>query len=495
MYLLGLDIGSSSIKAALVDAQTRRMIASVQSPAAEMSMISQQSGWAEQNPADWWSHVCLAIQRLLRQTEIQAASISSIGIAYQMHGLVLLDIEGQVLRPSIIWCDSRAVSIGNTAYEKMGAAYCQTHLLNSPANFTAAKLKWVQENEPTIYQRIHKVMLPGDYIAYKLTGELVTTASGLSEGIFWDFKANQPSCTLLNYFGFDADLLPTVVQTFGIQGEVTTIAAAETGLCMGTPVTYRAGDQPNNALSLNVLDVGEVAATGGTSGVVYGVVDTLAFDAQHRVNSFAHVNHQAELPKIGVLLCINGAGIQYRWIRDHIAPEGIGYRDMEVAMHRVPIGCDGLTILPFGNGAERMLGNRGLNAQISGLQLNRHTRQYFYRAGLEGIAFSFVYGIQILQAMGLNIGVMRVGSDNLFQSEVFSNTIANTVGCQIDMMQTNGATGAAIASGYGIGIYTTLKEGLSGLKTERVFEPIGHTEAYQAAYQNWLNELHRAIND
>lgn len=493
MQLLGLDIGSSSIKATLLDAASRAVFASVHFPETEMSMQAVQPGWAEQDPEEWWRNCCQAIKKVMEIARSSGDQIAGIGIAYQMHGLVSLDKDGRVLRPAIIWCDSRAVEIGNQAYQQLDPQYCQDHYLNSPGNFTASKLKWVKEQEPEIYRRIHKIMLPGDYIAYKLTGEIATTVSGLSEGIFWDFEKNEPAGALLDHYGFDPSILSKTVDTFSLQGEVNRAAAAETGLKAGIPVAYRAGDQPNNALSLNVLAPGEVAATGGTSGVVYGVVDKLVSDPLNRVNSFAHVNHSAADPRIGVLLCINGAGIQYSWMRSQIAQEGVSYQEMERLAASTPIGSDGLRLLPFGNGAERMLGNRDLGSHLFNLQLNRHSRAHLYRACLEGIAFSFIYGIQILKNLGLTVDVIRVGNDNLFQSAVFSNTIASTVGCDIEMLKTNGATGAAIAAGYSISLYPSLKEGLQGLSIEQAFSPKTDNEQYQAAFQHWQSSLEKML--
>jgi xylulokinase len=493
MYLLGFDIGSSSIKAALVEAGTGRVKATAQSPDTEMAMQAVQPGWAEQAPDDWWNHCRTAVRKLLDQTGIRPDQIASIGISYQMHGLVAIDAAGQPVRPSIIWCDSRAVAIGENAFREIGTDYCLSHYLNSPGNFTASKLKWVKDHEPETYQRIAHILLPGDYIAYKLTGEPLTTVTGLSEGILWDFQSAGPAHRLLDHYGIDAGLLPPIAPAFGLQGRVTESAAREIGLQPGTPVTYRAGDQPNNALSLNVLQPGEVAATGGTSGVVYGVVDRLAFDPQNRVNSFAHVNHLPDSPRIGVLLCINGAGILYGWVRKQIAQEGLSYPDMERLASSVPPGSEGLRILPFGNGAERMFGNQTVGGQILNLEFNRHTRAHLYRAALEGIAFSFVYGMKVLQEMGLNLSVIRAGNDNLFQSEIFSNTIASLLGCRIEMIQTTGAVGAAIASGVGIGVWKDPKEGLGNLQTVKVYEPAKAVELVSHAYSEWVGHLKNKI--
>lgn len=489
MYLLGYDIGSSSIKVALVDAQTGEQLAVAQSPATEMEMLAVQSGWAEQHPETWWSNACLATQKLLQRTQVDPSQIKGIGIAYQMHGLVLVDENQEVLRPSIIWCDSRAVAIGDKAAEEIGREKCLQHLLNAPGNFTASKLKWVKDNEPDLYERIHKIMLPGDYIAMRLTGEIRTTASGLSEGILWDFQENTPAALVMDYYGFDKNLLPELVDTFSLQGAVTTAAAKATGLSSGIPVNYRAGDQPNNALSLNVLAAGEVAATGGTSGVVYGVVDRPLYDPASRVNGFAHVNYTKEAPRIGILLCINGAGIQYSWVKQHMAEQGLGYPEMEKLAAAIPPGADGLRILPFGNGAERMLENKAPGARINNLQFNRHHRAHFYRAALEGVAFSFVYGTGILQEMGLDLQVMRVGNDNLFQSGIFASTISNLLGSRIEVLETTGAIGAAKAAGVAVGIYSSIREAMTGNKLVTAYEPSKTKDSYQEAYQQWYSDL------
>jgi xylulokinase len=488
-YLLGLDIGSSSVKAALVDGHSGHTLALAQSPATEMEIVSPQPGWAEQDPELWWLHSCQAIRLLLSSQNIDAQQIAAVGIAYQMHGLVLLDQNGELVRPAIIWCDSRAVAIGEKAYQELGKDYCMGHYLNSPGNFTASKLKWVQENEPAAYARIHKVMLPGDYIAYKLTGEMTTTVSGLSEGTLWDFKLNKPAKGLMDYYGCDTALLSDITETFGIQGRVQEGAAKISGIPAGVPVTYRAGDQPNNALSLNVLSPGEVAATGGTSGVVYGISAQLSADPENRVNSFAHVNHRAQDPRIGILLCINGAGITYSWMRRQLADSQTPYDALEALAKSVPVGSDGLTLFPFGNGAERMLGNRMPGASLLHLDFNRHQKEHLLRAALEGIAFSFVYGIQQMQEIGLNIQKIRVGNDNLFQSAVFSNTVSSLTGASIDMLKSNGATGAAIASGVGIGLWRKVEDGLSQLAHVRQFTPAHDTAAYQEAFQRWKQGL------
>ena len=489
MYLLGIDLGSSSIKVALVEAASQLVHKVVSYPESEMPISSIRPGWAEQEPSLWWDNLKKACQILLKETQIDTTKISAIGIAYQMHGLVLVDKNKEVLRPSIIWCDSRAVGIGAVANEAIGNDNCLQTMLNSPGNFTASKLRWVKENEPALYDEIHKAMLPGDYLAMKMTGEICTTVSGLSEGIFWDFEKNGLAQSLLDHYELTADLLPDIVNTFAVQGRLSAAAAHELGLAINTPVSYRAGDQPNNAFSLGVIHPHQVAGSGGTSGVIYGVVDNPQYDLQSRVNSFAHVNHTIDSARIGVLLCINGAGSQYAWIKKQIAEEGLDYRDIEKAQLSVPIGCKGLRMLPFGNGAERMLENKYLGAQMFNLQLNVHTRAHMYRAALEGIAFAYVYGMQIMQGMGIHPKTMRVGNDNLFQSTIFSETIATLSEVNIDVIKTTGAAGAAKAAGFGIGYYPTLDAAVGELQVLQSYRKNENATAYREAYEDWKSIL------
>jgi xylulokinase len=494
MYLIGYDIGSSSVKAALVDANTGKKVALTSYPPVEMEMTALKIGWAEQNPELWWEAVCKTTKTILAQTRVPADEIKAIGISYQMHGLVLVDRNHCVLRPSIIWCDSRAVAIGEKAYAGLGAQYCDTCLLNSPGNFTASKLKWVQENEPEVYEKIYKIMLPGDYIAMKLSGSISTTISGLSEGIFWDFQNGKISDQLLNHYKIDGQLIPEIVDTFSVQNVVSAQAAKITGLVEGTIIGYRAGDQPNNALSLGVFEPGEVAATGGTSGVMYGISDLMKSDPQARTNAFAHVNHHPNQIRIGQLLCINGAGSQYAWIKKNISERGWSYTDMEEKISTIGIGTDGLRILPFGNGAERFLGNRLIGAQINNLQFNRHTKIHLIRAALEGIAFSFVYGSKVFESLGINTHIVKVGNDNLFQSLIFSHTIATLLNCEIQMIETTGAIGAAKASGICIGTFNSLKEAIATSSPVKTYYPEKNHTLYQEAYERWENDLIKLIN-
>lgn len=484
-YFLGLDIGSSSVKVSIFDGEKGQVIASAFAPQTEAPIASPKNGWAEQNPADWWAYFKTAWQSALRDTRVDAHDIRAIGITYQMHGLVLVDKDLQVLRPSIIWCDSRAVPYGNRALEALGNDYCLQHLLNGPGNFTAAKLSWVKENEPELFARIHKFMLPGDYIAMRLTGEVRTTVPGLSEGIFWDFKENGLSQPLLDYFGIPAEMIPDTVPTFGEQGLLTAEAAAELGLVANTPVCYRAGDQPNNALSLNVLNPGEVAATAGTSGVVYGISDQVCTDPKSRINIFAHVNHSADEPRLGVMHCTNGVGIQNAWMKRMIAPEK-SYEEFNEMAEQAPIGCDGVSILPFGNGAERILENRQIGSSIHGINFNIHNANTLARAAQEGVAFSFKYGMDIMQATGMDTKVIRAGHANMFLSPIFRTTLATVADAVIELYDTNGSVGAAIGAALGCGYYATPQEAFRSLRKIDLVEPdVVNRGAYVEAYERW----------
>lgn len=495
MCLLGIDIGSSSIKVSIVDEETGLTIGSDFYPKVEAPIKALRPGWAEQNPEDWWSYTKDALAGALKEAKVKGEDIKAIGISYQMHGLVVVDKKKEVLRPSIIWCDSRAVPYGDRAFDSIGEKQCLSHLLNSPGNFTASKLAWVKDYEPEIFRQIDKIMLPGDYVAMRLTGEIKTTVSGLSEGIFWDFKQNSVSADLMKYYGFDSNLIADICPTFGIQGEVSAAVAAELGLKKGTPVTYRAGDQPNNALSLNVLNPGEIAATGGTSGVVYGVNENVNYDTLSRVNTFAHVNHTAEQTRLGVLLCINGVGILNSWIKRNIAPEGISYNELNDLAATVPIGSEGLSILPFGNGAERMLQNRQINCSMYGLNFNIHGKAHMARAAQEGIVFAFKYGMDIMNEMGIDIRVIRAGNANMFLSPIFREALAGVTGAVIELYDTNGAVGAAKGAGIGAGIYKNAEEAFASLKKIDVIEPDGlKANKYCEAFDVWKDCLEKAMN-
>ena len=476
MYLLGYDIGSSSVKASLVNAESGKCVASAFYPKTEAEIIAVHPGWAEQKPEMWWANLKLATEAIMNESGVKKEEIAAIGISYQMHGLVCVDKQQRVLRPAIIWCDSRAVPYGEKAFQTLGEEKCLSHLLNSPGNFTASKLAWIKENEPEIFSQIYKIMLPGDYIAMRLTGEICTTVSGLSEGMFWDFKANDVAQFLLDYYGFDRSLIADIRPTFSEQGRVTAIAAAE------------------NALSLNVFNPGEIASTAGTSGVVYGVNGSVNYDPKSRVNTFAHVNHTADQTRLGVLLCINGTGILNSWIKRTVVPEGVSYAQMNELAAQAPIGSGGVSILPFGNGAERMLQNQETGCSIHGINFNLHTRNHIIRAAQEGIVFSFKYGIDVMKGMGMNVQKIHAGHANMFLSPIFRDTLAGVTGATIELYDTDGSVGAAKGAGMGAGIYKDNNEAFATLDKLAVIEPdVANKSAYEDAYQRWLGCMQKIV--
>lgn len=493
MYFLGYDLGSSSVKASLINGETGECIASDFFPKQEMKITAQRAGWAEQHPDHWWENLKQASQSVITSSKIDPKNIEAIGISYQMHGLVVVDKDQKVLRPSIIWCDSRAAVIGDKAFEALGGERCLSSLLNSPGNFTASKLKWVKENEPEIFAKIDKIMLPGDFIAMKLTGDIRTTISGLSEGMFWDFKTKSISKMLMDHYGFESSLIPEIVPTFAEQGRVSAAIAAELGLAEGTKVTYRAGDQPNNALSLNVLNPGEIATTAGTSGVVYGVSEEIKYDIYSRVNTFAHVNHSNNQNRLGVLLCINGTGILNSWIHK-LAGGSISYKEMDEIAAQIAIGSEDVSILPFGNGAERVLRNKNIGSQISGINFNTHNKTHLFRAAQEGIVFSFNYGMEIMKEIGIHANVIRAGRANMFLSPIFRDTLAGISGATIELYNTDGSIGAARGAGVGSGYYKTFSEAFGSLTKLATIEPnLSKKAEYEAAYGKWKSLLESNI--
>ncbi|HCO93099.1 MAG TPA: carbohydrate kinase [Phycisphaerales bacterium] len=493
--LLGYDVGSSSIKATLMDAETGKVLAAATSPDRELEIVAKQLDWAEQDPAVWWEHVKAATHKIESQAGLNTGDVAAIGISYQMHGLVVVDKNKEVLRPSIIWCDSRAVQIGEQAATDIGREKCLRRLFNLPGNFTASKLKWVIENEPKVYSKIHKIMLPGDYIAMKMTGDIKTTPSGLSEGIMWDYEDDGPAQFVLDNYGISSELLAETLPTFSIQGELTKDAAKELGLAAGTMVSYRAGDQPNNALSLSVLQPGEIAVTAGTSGVVYGVSDRKNYDQRSRVNVFVHVNHSADTPRYGVLLCLNGTGILNSWLKHNfVAGEGLDYEQMNELAAQVPVGSDGLVILPYGNGAERTLQNRNIGASVHGWNFNIHKQTHFLRAAQEGIVFALNYGLGIMRDMGIQLTTVKAGNANMFLSPLFAEAFATVTQATVELYNTDGSQGAARGAGIGAGVYKSTDEAFAGLEPVKTIEPNDKlSSAYQQAYAGWEEVLKQQL--
>lgn len=492
--LIGYDIGSSSVKTTILDAESGKTVASESLPKKEMPISSPQKEWAEQDPLMWWKYIVETTQKVVADAQVKKGELQAIGIAYQMHGLVMVDKEHQVIRPSIIWCDSRAVEIGEQAFNELGSDYCLSRLLNSPGNFTASKLKWVKENEPHLFEKIHKIMLPGDFIAMKITGEILTSETGLSEGIFWDFQENAVSSRLLEHYGIDRSFLADAVPSFSHQGRVTAETAALLGIESGIPITYRSGDQPNNAFSLNVLEEGELATTAGTSGTVYGVITQPLFDKDSRVNTFVHVNHSKEQPHYGVLLCVNGTGILNSWLKLNLGNDNLSYEEMNHLASEVPVGSDGLAFIPFGNGAERILKNKQVGAHLAGLNLLKHDKRHVLRAGQEGIVSALSYGFHIMKEMGLNLDTVKAGEANMFLSPLFREAFVNMNQVSLELYNTDGSQGAARGAGVGIGLYAHAGDAFIGLEKVASIDPQKELlDRYAEVYDHWRNALGKIL--
>jgi xylulokinase len=493
LYLLGFDIGSSSIKGSIINAHTGTLAASASFPDVEMPILALRQGWAEQAPQTWYDNAVKVTRLLKKQAGKKLKDIAAIGISYQMHGLVLVDINKHVLRNSIIWCDSRAVGIGERAADRIGRKKCLKHLLNYPGNFTASKLRWVIENEPAIYKKTYKFMLPGEYVAMRMSDKIVTTVPGLAEEMLWDYANKSVSGDVLRVTGIQRQKIPDIMPTFSIQGELTKKAAQELGLKPGIKISYRAGDQPNNALSLNVLEPGEVAATAGTSGVIFGITDKNLHDTGCRVNTFAHVSNTEKNVRNGVMVCVNGTGILNSWLK-HNTTDGRSYQFMNRKASIIPPGSGGVMVLPYGNGAERTLCNREIGASIHNLNFNIHKRRHVFRAGQEGIVFALNYGFEVMKEMGMKTKKVRAGHANMFKSPVFREIFANTCGVAVELYNTDGSQGAARGAGLGAGIFKTRSEAFRGLKRIAVIEPGRRLmSVYGEIYKRWKSILTKEL--
>lgn len=493
MHYLGIDLGSSSVKVCLADANGKE-IASAKAPIdGEMEIISTSSGFAEQNPEDWWAMLTHGIKQLKEQGH-NLANVKAIGIAYQMHGLVAMNDSFIPLRPAIIWCDSRAIPLGEKAFQEIGEEKALKKLLNSPGNFTAAKLAWVKNNEPDIYNKIAFIGLPGDWLAARLTGQLNATVSGLSEGIFIDHSTGQISNDVLNAFSIDKNFIKQPGESFRRFGKVLPTWCDEFGFNADAEVCYVAGDQPNNAFSLSAINPGEVAINAGTSGVLYAVSETPVVDMQQRVNTFAHVTHTTNKPSFGVLACVNGTGIQYSWLRHMLANNGdLSFIDLNNLAKTAPPGCDGLHVFSFGNGAERILNNRNIGASFTNINFHKHGPQHLIRAAQEGIAFSLVYCIEIFKEIGIEIKVLKAGSANLFNSPLFRQIVADTSGIPVEVINADGALGAARGAMVGSQAIDIKTIGSEMIQTVARVEPSENTQLYRQIYNEWLGELQHQL--
>lgn len=493
MYFLGIDLGSSSVKLSVLDADKGSCLSSVTAPDFEMEIKAPEFGWAEQDPELWWQYTKHGIAKLANKYQIDLTKIKAIGIAYQMHGLVLTDADLNPVRPAIIWCDSRAAVLGAQSYLQIGEDYCQETLLGSPGNFTASKLKWVKENQPEILAKAAYMMLPGDYIAAKLSGVAQISTSGLSEGTLWNFKEGRLATEIMEQMDIPSELVPEIVPNFGEQATINSAIAKELGFSSDVKITYRGGDQPNNALSLNVLKPGEIATTAGTSAVIYAVSDQDAFDTQSRINTFLHVNNTPEEKRNGVMVCINGSGICYQWLRKLMSAatdELIDYEQLNSLAAASEAGAKGLRFYPFGNGVERIFNNKNATSGIQNLNFNMHSASEVVRAACEGIVFAMNFGFDVMKEVGVTGTLVKAGKANLFLSPIFREIFVNTTNTTLELYNTDGAVGAARGAAYGFGYYKTYEEAFENLEClERIEPNPALTKTYADIYNNWKHHI------
>lgn len=437
MAFLGIDVGTSSVKVSIVG-EDGVILASATAPASsERAINSPNPNWAEQNPEDWWEDAQQAILNLPLEARLQ---VEAIGIAYQMHGLVLVDSQFQPVRPSIIWCDGRNIQESQILAESLGLDALENRLLNKPGTLTLAKLAWVAEHEPETLAKAHTFGLPGDFIAYKLTGEWSTTKSGYSEMVGWDFGASIPFEEGFRKAGWKLPL-PEARPNLEEGAPIQKVIAEKLGLPPSARVTYRAGDQPNNAFGLGVLQQGETAISAGTSGVLYGIGDSSP-GLHEGINRFLHVNSQ-----IGVLMCLNGVGSALAFARRTWFQNQSYEALSELASQANPENCP--YFFPFGNGAERILSERAFSG-FTELDFNRHNLPELARSVFEGIAFAYRLGSEKMEKAGCLSKVVNGTESGLLKSSFFAQLLANELQVELILSEGDGSTAAARGAALGI---------------------------------------------
>ena len=494
-YLLGVDLGTSGTKTVLFD-ETGRAAAS---HTAEYPMLQPQNGWAEQRPEDWYAAVCEGARAVLRKSGVRAADVVSVGLSGQMHGLVMLDERGQVLRPCILWCDQRT----GAQAERMKALVGAQRLIELTANpamagFTAAKILWVQEHEPALYARCRHILLPKDYIRYRLTGEIATEVSDASGTQLMDVAHRCWSREVLERLSIDAALLPPVYESPEVTGRVHAQAAQDTGLMQGTPVVGGAADNSAAAVGTGVVRAGTAFTTLGTSGVVYAISDDVSIDPQGRIHTLC-----ASVPgKWTAMSCTLAAGLSLRWLRDaccegevqRAAQAGVDpYVLMGDMAAGVPLGADRLLYLPYLMGERCPHPDPDCRGVFFGLSA-MHTRAHLVRAVMEGVAYSQAECVEVFREMGVPVERMTACGGGA-RSPLWRQMLADLYGCPVATLAVDEgpALGAAILAGVGAGVYADVAEAADAL-----VRPAGAQQpdaAAHAAYQPYFALYKRLYRD
>jgi xylulokinase len=451
MYWLGVDVGTGGSRALLVDANGRVRYSFV-APHEEMRMLKPL--WAEQEPEDWWRASQLAIQGVLKQAKADGGAINGIGLSGQMHGLVLLDEKHSVIRPALIWCDQRS----QRQVDEINAAAGPETVLRATANpvltgFTLPKLLWVKDNEPEKYSRIKRVLLPKDFVRFKLTGEFITDVSDASGTALFDVLRRKWSDEMIGILHLDKSILPEALESSAIAGHISEEAARATGLRAGTPVVAGAGDQAASAIGNGIVRSGEVSCTVGTSGVVFAYLEKPAYDPLGRVHTFCHA-----IPGVWHVMGVTqGAGLSLQWYRNRFS-QNSDYDELTADASLSPPGAHGLFWLPY------LMGERtphlDANARAAWVGLTaKHQASDLVRSILEGVCYSLKDGLEIIRELGATPSTTRLSGGGA-KSPLWHQLFANIFNQRVTTLETQegSAFGAALLAAIGTKHYASAKE-------------------------------------
>lgn len=486
-YLLGIDIGTSGTKTVLFD-EAGNTIASA---LGEYPLYQPNVGWAEQDPEDWWKATFSTIKAVLGKSGVNPSDVKGVGLSGQMHGAVLLDKDNQVLRKAIIWCDQRS----SAECDQITSIIGKERLIEITANpaltgFTASKVMWVKNNEPEIFEKVKKILLPKDYIRFKLTGEFATEVSDASGMQFMDIPKRKWSSEVLDKLGIDKGLLGDVYESQEVSGKVHKAAAELTGLKEGTPVVGGAGDQAAGAVGNGIVRPGVISSTIGTSGVVFAFSENVSIDPKGRVHTFCHA-----VPNTWHIMGVTqGAGLSLKWFRDNFCIEekrtaelmGIDpYVLMDQEADRVEAGCSGLIYLPYMMGERTPHLDPNAKGVFFGLSA-KHEKQDMLRAVMEGVVYSLKDCLEIIKEMGVDVSEVRASGGG-GKSKLWRQMQSDVFGTEITTINSSegGALGVALLAGVGTGVYSSVPEACDAIikvKTRQAADM-----ALNAKYQKFYN--------
>lgn len=494
-YLMGIDIGTTSARAIIIDEEGKLLGAGVY----EYPLYHPQPLWAEQDPQDWWEGTKKSIGKALKEADVKPQEIGGIGLSGQMHGLVLLDENYEVLRRSILWCDQRTVKQCEYIMRKSRQTLVKSTCNPALTGFTLPKVIWVRQEEPKIYDKIHKMLLPKDYIRFKLTGEFATEVSDASGTLMLDVKKRKWSEDVLSAFGINKEALPVVYESVQITGKITPEAARETGLKEGIPVVGGGGDQAAGGVGNGVVREGLLSSTIGTSGVVFASLNDVKTDPLLRTHTFCHAV-PGKWHIMGVML---SAGGSLKWFRDNLGMEELNvskitgqdpYEILTMEASRVEPGSEGLIFLPYLMGERTPYPDPYAKGVFFGLT-PRHTKAHLVRAVMEGVAFGLRDSLEIIKRLGTKIEEIRASGGGA-RSELWRQIqadINNTQMVTINMSE-GPAFGVALLAGVGTGVYKSVEEACESTihitgTTEPIKENVKRYEEYYKIYRSLYHKL------